>query len=74
MEINSARPYSSTGEIAEFLGTQAWRVGRIFELGIVPEPARVAGRRAIPAALVPEIVDALRDRNWLPSDQSEDDR
>jgi len=68
------RPHMSTGEVAEFLDTQTWRVGRIFELGIVPEPAHVAGRRAIPSALIPQIVDALRDRQWLPSDQPEDDR
>lgn len=58
-------PYRSTGEVADFLGVQSWRVCRIFELGLLEEPARVAGRRAISADLIPKIVDALRDRRWL---------
>ena len=74
MQSKSIRPYMSTGELGELLGIQAWRIARLFELGVVAEPVRVAGRRTIPAALVPEIVDALRARNWLPSEQPEDDR
>ena len=74
METKLARPFLSTGELGELLGIQAWRIARLFELGVVAEPVRVAGRRTIPAALVPEIVDALRARNWLPLDQLEDCR
>jgi len=59
------RPYLSTGEVADFLGVQSWRVSRIFELELLEEPARVAGRRAISAELIPIIVDVLRDRGWL---------
>jgi hypothetical protein len=56
----------TTGELAETLGVQAWRVARLFELGILPDPPRVAGRRMIPKSMVPQVVDALRARGWLP--------
>ena len=36
------------------------------EDGTLVEPSRFAGKRAIPRRLLPQIVDALRDRNWLP--------
>jgi hypothetical protein len=55
----------STGELGDELGVQAWRINRLFELGIVAEPPRVAGRRMIPRILVPEIVRALEQRGWL---------
>lgn len=56
----------STREVAEFLGTDEWRVRRLFEDGTLQEPQRFAGKRAIPANLIPQIVDALRARGWLP--------
>jgi hypothetical protein len=56
---------TSIGELAEALGVQSWRIARLFELGLVPEPPRVSGRRAIPGEMVPAIIAALRDRGWL---------
>lgn len=64
-------PVTSIGEIAEFLGVESWRVARLFELGILPEPPRVANRRAIPKAMVSLIVDALRQRRWLQGQREE---
>lgn len=58
----------TTREIADLLGTKTWRVRRLFESGRLPEPGRFAGKRAIPGELIPSIVDALRERNWLPSE------
>lgn len=55
----------TSGEPGDYLGVQAWRITRLFELGCIPEPPRVGGRRLIPAAMLPEIVDALRQRGWL---------
>jgi hypothetical protein len=55
----------STRQLAEILGTQTWRVRRVFEDGTLPEPDRFAGKRAIPGTMIPAIVDALRDRGWL---------
>lgn len=57
----------STRQIADLLGVATWRVRRLFEDGTLREPSRFAGKRAIPSALVPTIVDKLRERNWLPA-------
>ena len=56
----------STRDIADLLGTQEWRVRRLFEDGTLPEPSRFAGKRAIPREMIPAIVDGLRGRGWLP--------
>jgi len=56
----------STRELADVLGTDTWRVRRLFEDGILPEPPRFAGKRVIPGHLIPQIIDGLRERRWLP--------
>jgi len=61
----------STREIADLLGTETWRVRRLFECGRLSEPTRFAGKRAIPRTLIPDIVDALRERGWLQSTPDE---
>ena len=60
----------STRQMAELLGTQTWRVRRLFEDGTLPEPARFAGKRAIPRESLPAILDALRNRGWLPVEEA----
>ena len=62
-------PVTSVGELADRLRVQSWRIARLFELGLVAEPPRISGRRAIPVALVPNIVAALRQRGWLPAEE-----
>jgi len=57
----------STRELADVLGTETWRVRRLFEDGTLPEPGRFAGKRAIPGTLIPVICDELRKRGWLPT-------
>lgn len=56
----------TTRSIADLLGTEEWRVRRLYELGVLDEPERFAGKRAIEREQIPAIVDALRDRGWLP--------
>ena len=56
----------TTREVAELLGVETWRVRRLFEDGTLAEPPKFGGKRAIGADLIPQIVDALRDRGWLP--------
>ena len=58
--------FFTTREIAELLETHEWRVRRLFEDGTLAEPSRFAGKRAIPRSLLPQIVDAMRSRGWLP--------
>ena len=60
-------PYLSLGELGDTLGVQSWRIARLFELGILPEPPRIGRLRVIPKAMVPEIIDALRRRGWFPA-------
>ena len=54
------------GELGDMLGVQSWRIARLYELGVLPEPARVGGRRLIPRSEIPTIIDALRERGWFP--------
>lgn len=56
----------TTRQVADSLGVAEWQVRRLFEKGDLPEPLRFGGKRAIPAAMLPKIVDALRARGWLP--------
>lgn len=64
--------YISTRELVEqagFPASDAWRVRRIFEDGVLPEPPRFAGKRAIPADMVPAILAEFQRRGWLPVEQ-----
>ena len=60
----------TTREVAELLGTDEWRVRRLFEDKQLPEPPRFAGKRAIPRERIPEVLDGLRARGWLPQPES----
>ena len=55
----------STGDIAELLSVDAWKVRRLFEDGDLPDPPRIGLARAIPREQIPAIMDALRARGWL---------
>jgi hypothetical protein len=55
----------TTRELADMLGTDTWRIRRLFEDGTLPEPSRFAGKRAIPSQNLPAIIDAMRRRGWL---------
>ena len=59
------REHLTTREVAELLGVSVWRVQRLFELGVLPEPPRFAGRRIVSSKMLPDIVDGLRSRDWL---------
>lgn len=57
----------TTGEVAELLGVEVWRIRRLYESGTLPEPARAGAYRLIPKADLPRVIDALRHRGWLPA-------
>ncbi len=61
----------STRQVAEILGTDTWRVRRLFEDGTLPEPSRFVGKRAIPRESLPVIVEALQARGWFNVQQQE---
>lgn len=56
----------TTTQVAELLGTPTWRVQRLFEDGTLPDPPRLGRQRMIPRSQLPDILDALRARGWLP--------
>ena len=56
----------TTRQIAELLGVETWRIQRIFEDGDLPDVDRFAGKRVIPSTMLPQVIDALRNREWLP--------
>lgn len=60
----------STSEVARTFGVRTWQIQRLFEQGDLPEPQKFAGRRAIPRALLPQIVDALRRHDWLTTEEA----
>jgi hypothetical protein len=62
----------TTRELADILGTDLWRVRRLFQDGTLPEPDRFAGKRAIPSSMIPAITDELRARGWLPEVEAAD--
>ncbi len=62
----ASTPFVITGDLCDALGVQLWRIARLFELGVLPESSHIGGRRLIPKSMIPEIVDALRSRGWLP--------
>ncbi len=60
----------TTAEIAGLLGVPVWKIQRLFSDGDLSDVGRFAGKRAVPSAMLPRIVDALRDRGWLPEPES----
>ena len=66
MPDTTSPPYLSLGELGDLLSVQSWRIARLFELGILPDTPRIGGRRVIPKSMIPQIVDALRERGWMP--------
>ena len=68
--MQSAR---TTRQIGELLGVEEWQIRRLFELGILSEPPKFGGKRAIPPTLIPQIVEALNDRGWLATSEGATD-
>ena len=62
--------YLSTTEVADIFEQPAWRIRRLYEDGILPEPGRLGICRAIPASSLPDIASALRSRGWLPETEA----
>ncbi len=54
----------TTREVGELLGVAEWRVRRVFEAKLLPEPPRFGGKRLIEPALIPLVVDAMQTRGW----------
>lgn len=73
MSDTTSLPFLTVGDVGELLAVQSWRIVRLFETGILPEPPRSGGRRMIPKSQVADIVDALRKKGWLSKSASGSD-
>ena len=62
--------FKTTREISEDLGVPEWKVRRCYELRMLPDAPRFAGKRAVPPQHVPLLVDAMRMRGWLPETEA----
>jgi hypothetical protein len=49
----------------------AWRIRRLFELGILPPAERVGRNRVVTESELPIIAVALSERGWLPASTPE---
>jgi DNA-binding transcriptional MerR regulator len=61
-----AQPPFTIGQVARRFRVSAWKVRRLFERGLLPEPARVGAYRVIPPDDLPKIEAALRRAGYLP--------
>lgn len=68
-----ATPHLSTRQVADLLGIPTWQIQRLFEIGALPEPPRFAGKRVIVGDSLPAVIDALRDRGWLPAEARQEE-
>lgn len=59
----------TTGAIARHLGIPEWRVRRVFERNLLPDPGRAGTYRLIPAADLPKVEAALRSAGYLQSEE-----
>lgn len=55
----------TTRQVADLLGSDEWRIRRLYENGNLPEPDRLGGKRVIRRSDVPTIAKALKARGWL---------
>jgi hypothetical protein len=53
------------GEAAERLHAQTWRLARLFDRGLLPEPRRVGRCRVIAETDLPRIAEAMRRAGYL---------
>lgn len=56
------------GELARRLGIPVWKVRRLYERGLLPEPARIGIYRMVSVRDIPTIKEKLRVAGYLPPD------
>ena len=54
------------GDLARENKIPIWKVRRLFERGLLPEPPRIGRYRVVPTEDIPKVVKALRDAGYLP--------
>ena len=66
MHATACHPFLSLGEVADLLSVQSWRIARLFELQVLPEPRHHRWPAPDPQGDDPEIIDAVIPHGWLP--------
>lgn len=54
----------TTRQIAELLGSEEWRIRRLFEDGTLPPVEKFGNKRVITETMIPAIQEALLQRGW----------
>ncbi len=62
-------PYLTLGDVAQRYGLPLWKVRRLFERRLLPEPARAGNYRVIDESDLPTVEDALRQAGYLPDEE-----
>jgi hypothetical protein len=60
----------STRDAALRLGVPSWVVARLYLRGLLPEPARVGGKRVLRESDLPAVEAALRSMGYLPTSEA----
>jgi hypothetical protein len=64
--MQTTTPYLTLGQVARHFGCQLWQVRRVFERGLLEEPARVGAFRVIAREELHRLERALREGGYLP--------
>jgi len=57
----------SLGVVAKRFAQPVWKIRRLFERGLLPEPARIGSYRVISVSDLPLVEQALRSAGYLAS-------
>jgi AraC-like DNA-binding protein len=58
-------PFLTVGDLAQHFKVSSWKIRRIFERGLLPQPLRLGLYRAIPSADLHKVERALREAGYL---------
>jgi hypothetical protein len=56
------------GDVAKLYGIPAWKVRRVYEVGILPPADRLGPNRIVHAEQLPALERALRGLRYLPAE------
>jgi hypothetical protein len=65
MQAATVSEYLTLGEAAGRLGTQLWKVQRLFDRGLMPEPRRIGRCRVLLEGDLPELEAALKQAGYI---------
>jgi hypothetical protein len=68
MFTTTFNPTYTLGAVARRYGCAVWQVRRLYERGLLPEPARVGPWRVVPEDDLPHVEQALRLAGYIPQE------